>query len=121
MSIFSGYKDSIKGLVEGFTVVELKECSGITWDVDLSWRDVPLGCNDLPRLPLVDQICLLQLTSISRKYDVEKCMFVSNLRDYQEAGICLFDVLPFAFFLYLFLTVSYFFVFRSLFCIDGQD
>ncbi|XP_021629338.1 uncharacterized protein LOC110627364 [Manihot esculenta] len=86
LSIFMGYKDSIKGQAKAFVVVELKEGFRIDWDVDLSWREVLQGCNDLPQLPLVDQICLLQLTSVQRKYDVKKCTFMSSLRDCQEAA-----------------------------------
>ena len=87
LSLFTGYKDSIKGWVENFLVAELKLESALSWGVDLSWEDVPPGCNDLPRLSLIEQVGLLRLTSVERKYDVEKCMFVSNLRDIRDTGI----------------------------------
>ena len=68
-------------------MAELKLESALSWEVDLSWEDVPPGCNDLPRLSLIEQVGLLRLTSVERKYDVEKCMFVSNLRDIRDTGI----------------------------------
>lgn len=34
--------------MEGFAVVELKKESGLVWDLELSWEDVSLNCNDLP-------------------------------------------------------------------------
>ena len=87
LSIFTGYKDSIKGWVEGFLVVELKKQTGLAWELDLPWEDVSLGCNDLPQLSLTEQVGYLRLTSVDKKYDVEKCMFACNLRDIQDAGI----------------------------------
>ena len=87
LSLFTGYKDSIKGWVENFLVAELKLGSARTWEVDLSWGEIFPGCNELPQLSLIEQVGLLRLTSVERKYDVEKCMFASNLRDIRDTGI----------------------------------
>ena len=72
--------------MEGFAVVELKKESGLVWDLELSWEDVPLDCNDLSQLSLTEQVGYIRLTSVEKKYDVEKCMFISNLRDIKDAG-----------------------------------
>lgn len=95
LSIFSGHKDSIKGWMEGFVVVELRKESGLVWDLELSWEEVALNCNDPPQLSLTEQVGFVWLTSIEKKYDVEKCMFVSNLHDISEAGILLHSVVLF--------------------------
>lgn len=42
-----GYKDLIKGWVENFIVVELKESLRIIWDIDLLWGEVPQDYNSL--------------------------------------------------------------------------
>ena len=89
LSLLTGYKDSIKGWVENFLVAELKLGSCRSWDVDLRWGEIFPGCNDLPELSLIEQVGLLRLTSVERKYDVEKCMFASNLRDIRDTGIVL--------------------------------
>ncbi|XP_043805076.1 uncharacterized protein LOC122721401 [Manihot esculenta] len=89
LSLFKGYKDSIKGWVESFLVAELRKETDLSWGVGLDWEDVPLGCNDLPQLSLTEQVGYLRLTSVDKKYDVGKCMFVSNLRDIRDTGIVL--------------------------------
>ncbi|XP_021631901.1 uncharacterized protein LOC110629302 [Manihot esculenta] len=72
--------------MEGFAVVELKKESRLSWEVELSWEDVFLGCNNLPQLSLTEQVEYLRLTSVAKKYDVERCMFTSNLRDIKDAA-----------------------------------
>ncbi|XP_043813728.1 uncharacterized protein LOC122723882 [Manihot esculenta] len=67
-------------------MVELKKDSGLSWEVELSWEDVLLGCNDLPQLSLTEQVGFLRLTSVDKKYDVERCMFVSTLQDCRAAA-----------------------------------
>ena len=52
LSLFTGYKDSIKGWVENFLVAELKKDTDLSWGVRLGWEDISLGCNDLPQLSL---------------------------------------------------------------------
>lgn len=83
-------------------VVELKESSEVNWDIDLSRGEVHQGYNDFLRLSLADQIYLLRLTSVNKKYDVEKCMFMFNLRDYRKTCI----LFLFCFFLCLSFVVS---------------
>ncbi|XP_043811063.1 uncharacterized protein LOC122723326 [Manihot esculenta] len=75
---------SVRDLFPSFS--ELKKESGRSWGVELDWEDVSLGCNDLPQLSLTEQVGYLRLTSVDKKYDVEKCMFACNFRDIQDAA-----------------------------------
>ena len=95
LSLLTGYKDSIKGWVENFLVAELKLGTDRSWEVDLRWGEIDPGSNDLPNLSIVEQVGLLRLTSVDRKYDVEKCLYVSNRRDVRSMGIALCPVMWF--------------------------
>lgn len=92
LSIFTDYKNSIKGWIEHFAIIELKESSRVEWDINLSWGDIPQGCNEFSRLNLIVHICLLRLTSIGKKYDVKKCLFMSSLKDCHQAILLSFSL-----------------------------
>lgn len=78
--------------------------------------EISQGYNDFTRLILVDQVCLLRMTSVLKKYNVKKCIFISNLRDCQKTDIIIFLLSFFAafFLLLLWILIGLIYSFRPL-------